>query len=73
MAEARQPPTCKERLAALGLEPTDLATLATAQGVTAVERPEDLLGDFWPEDEPIEEFLAALRQWRGHDRSDRAA
>jgi hypothetical protein len=31
------------------------------------------LGDFWPEDEPIEEFLAALREWRGHNRADRAA
>jgi hypothetical protein len=30
-------------------------------------------GDFWPEDEPIEEFLTAVRQWRGHDKSDRAA
>ena len=32
-----------------------------------------LHGDFWPEDESIEDFLAALREWRGHSRSDRAA
>ena len=25
-----------------------------------------LHGDFWPEDEPIEEFLNALHEWRGH-------
>ena len=25
-----------------------------------------LHGDFWPEDESIEEFLAALHEWRGH-------
>jgi hypothetical protein len=31
------------------------------------------LGDFWPEDEPVEEFLAALGEWRGHNRADRAA
>jgi hypothetical protein len=38
-----------------------------------IRDPRTLLGDFWPEDEPIEEFLAALRRWRGHDKSDRAA
>jgi len=32
--------------------------------------PADLVGDFWPEDE---DFLKALHEWRGHDRSDRAA
>jgi hypothetical protein len=32
-----------------------------------------LHGDFWPEDESIEEFLTALHEWRGHGRSDRAA
>jgi len=31
-----------------------------------------LHGDFWPEDEPIEDFLAALHEWRGHNRADRA-
>jgi len=67
MAEARQLPTCRERLAALGLEPVDLATLATAQGVTPIERPEDLLGDFWPEDEQVEDFLAAIEAWQLHD------
>jgi hypothetical protein len=25
-----------------------------------------LHGDFWPEEESIEEFLAALHEWRGH-------
>jgi hypothetical protein len=30
----------------------------------------------WPDDEPIEDFLAALREWRGHagnTQNDRAA
>jgi hypothetical protein len=67
MAEAWQLPTCRERLAALGLEPTGLATLAAAQGVTPIERPEDLLGDFWPEDERVEDFLAAVDAWQLHD------
>jgi hypothetical protein len=35
--------------------------------------PADLLGDFWPEEEPIEDFLKALHEWRGHDRRPRAA
>jgi hypothetical protein len=30
----------------------------------------------WPEDEPVEDFIATLREWRGHARNgqdDRAA
>ena len=29
----------------------------------------------WPEDEPVEDFVAAVREWRGHTKSqnDRAA
>jgi len=32
-----------------------------------------LHGDFWPEEEPIEAFLKALHEWRGHKRTDPAA
>ena len=32
-----------------------------------------LYGDFWPEDEPIDDFLAALHEWRGHRRTGPAA
>jgi hypothetical protein len=32
-----------------------------------------LHGDFWPEDESIEDFLAALQEWRGNKRADPAA
>jgi hypothetical protein len=67
MAEARQLPTGRERLAALGLEPAALATLAATQGVTPIDRPEDLLGDFWPEDEQVEDFLAAIEAWQHRD------
>jgi len=35
--------------------------------------PAELLGDFWPEEESIEDFLRALHEWRGHDRRDRAS
>ncbi len=35
-----------------------------------------VFGGGWPDDEPVEEFLAALREWRGHaegSENDRAA
>jgi hypothetical protein len=32
-----------------------------------------LHGDFWPEEESIEEFIDTLREWRGHRRTDSAA
>jgi hypothetical protein len=45
--------------------------LIAQQGRGPINDPQILLGDFWPEDEPIEAFLAALHGWRGHDGSDR--
>jgi hypothetical protein len=47
--------------------------LIAQQRKEPIRDPRSLLGDFWPEDEPIEEFLAAFRQWRGYDKSDHAA
>jgi hypothetical protein len=47
--------------------------LIAEQGTKFRMDPAELLGDFWPENEPIEDFLKALHEWRGHDRSDRAA
>lgn len=41
--------------------------LIAQQGKGPIRDPSVLLGDFWPEDEPIEEFLAALHDWRGHN------
>ena len=31
-----------------------------------------LHGDFWPHEESIEDFLAALHEWRGHGKADPA-
>ena len=42
----------------------DLETLAAQQGVQPITNFEDLLGDFWPEDETADDFIAAVRQWR---------
>jgi hypothetical protein len=47
--------------------------LVAEQGTKFRSDPAELLGDFWPEEESIEDFLIALNEWRGHDRSDRAA
>ncbi|MGA9626102.1 MAG: hypothetical protein ACLQGV_02410 [Bryobacteraceae bacterium] len=42
--------------------------LIAQQGKGPISDPSTLLGDLWPDDEPIEEFLAALHEWR-HKRS----
>ena len=34
--------------------------------------PQDLLGDFWPEEESIDDFLVALHEWRGHTKTPAA-
>jgi hypothetical protein len=47
--------------------------LVAEQGVIFPRDPRELLGDFWPEDEPIDDFLRALREWRGHGSTDPAA
>jgi hypothetical protein len=50
--------------------PADLLELADAQGVKPVERFEDLLGDFWPEEETCDQFLAWLREGRRDQRRE---
>lgn len=47
--------------------------LIAAQGLTFPRDPKDLLGNFWPEEESIDDFLTAMREWRGHARTDPAA
>jgi hypothetical protein len=46
--------------------------LVAEQGTRFPADPAELLGDFWPEEESIEDFLSALHEWRGHSKSDRA-
>ena len=41
----------------------DIQTLAERQGIQPVADFDGLLGG-WPEDEPIDDFLAALSDWR---------
>lgn len=47
--------------------------LITEQGVVFPRDPRDLLGDFWPQEESIDDFLRAMREWRGHTKTDPAA
>ena len=41
-----------------------VAELAEAQGVKPIETLEALEADFWPEDEPIDDFIETIYQWR---------
>jgi hypothetical protein len=47
--------------------------LVAEQGTRFCPNAADLLGDFSPEEESIEDLLKALHEGRGHDRHDRAA
>jgi hypothetical protein len=47
--------------------------LVAAQGLTFPRDPRDLLGNFWPEEESIDDFLAEMRAWRGRATTDPAA
>ena len=47
--------------------------LMAEQGTGPIADPAMLHGDFWPEEESIEDFLVALHEWRGHKRTDPAA
>ena len=47
--------------------------LIAEQGTGPITDVSVLHGDFWPEEESIEEFLEALRKWRGHRRTEPAA
>jgi hypothetical protein len=47
--------------------------LKLAQGTIPTADARELCGDFWPEEENINDFLTALREWRGHTETDQAA
>jgi hypothetical protein len=42
--------------------------LAKRQGVKPIENMEELRGDFWPEEESIDEFLSWVRELRQSDK-----
>lgn len=47
--------------------------LVAEQGTGPITDVSLLHGDFWPEEESIEEFLEALHEWRGHAHTNPAA
>ena len=63
--------TIEEKYASAG-HPS-IQQLKLAQGTIPTSDPRELFGDFWPEDENIDDFLAALREWRGHTETNQAA
>lgn len=47
--------------------------LMAEQGTGPITDASVLHGDFWPEEESVEEFVATIREWRGHKRPDPSA
>jgi hypothetical protein len=50
-----------------------LDEIIAQQGTGPITDLSVLHGSFWPEEESIEAFLAALHEWRGHKRAGPAA
>jgi len=50
-----------------------LDELIAQQGKGPITDVSVLHGNFWPEEESIEDFLEALYEWRGHKKADPAA
>ena len=50
-----------------------VAQLMAEQGTGPITAVSVLHGDFWPEEESIEDFLETLHQWRGHKPTEPAA
>jgi hypothetical protein len=44
--------------------PEEIEALLAQHGVKPIADPKELRGDFWPEDESIDEFIATIRRWR---------
>jgi hypothetical protein len=42
----------------------DLDILAAQYGVSAASNFDNLLGDFWPEEESADQFITIIREWR---------
>lgn len=51
------PGTPAQKLAAL-------KALAKAQGIEPIVDPSDLIGDFWPEHESVDDFVEARQRWQ---------
>jgi len=69
-------PAVDDRPAGVSYSPSghpSIEQLMAEQGTGPITDVSVLHGDFWPEEESIEGFLATLHEWRGHRRADPAA
>ena len=41
--------------------------IAEEKGIKPIKNLDDLKGDFWPEDEDIDDFIATVRRWRNEE------
>jgi hypothetical protein len=64
MPQSADDPTAREQALSRGDDTPDIEQRAAQQGVRPVARFQDLLGDFRPEDESVDDFIAAVRSWR---------
>jgi hypothetical protein len=58
-----------EELYAFDASP-DLDALAVAQGAQPIENIDDLVANFWPEGESVEDFIAAAMEGRHEEEED---
>ena len=63
--------TIEQKYASAGHPSID--ELKVAQGTIPISDPRELFGVVWPDEENIDDFLAALHEWRGHAGTDQAA
>ena len=49
------------------VEDVTVTPASQPENVKPVESLEELWGDFWPEDESVDEFIDTVRQWRRDD------
>jgi hypothetical protein len=66
-------PAVQDRPAAVPYSATghpSVEQLIAEQGTGPITDVAVLHGSFWPEEESVEEFVATIREWRGHQRTE---
>ena len=66
-----RPADIAEFAGALSDKTSELLALAMQQGVRPIEDPGKLLGDFWPEQEDVDDFVTLVYNWRSEGDSSR--
>lgn len=65
-----QPDNCPATLPYSASGHPSVEQLMAGQGTGPISDVSVLHGNFWPEKESVEEFVAAIREWRGHRRTE---